>query len=242
MFRSANVHLPLRLLFALAFAGASGSAIGKQPSGGAVPQDAAHSTSSSGTVAYLRQLMDAHQLTQLRSTTNGNYGASLQFQPEKLSYFVVLTHGETYWRVIQADSERDAESVYHVFAQQTEKLAEVDIDAIRLDAGNKYAAQMVAMNQQRLANLQQDANRQHEQAQQVVAAQQQAQQQAVSLTSDLRANSSQLDEVTQQVHALEAQQANPELVLPPPAAAAVAVPATAATVPNDPAAQAKRGN
>ena len=220
MIRSANARLLSGLLVALAFAGVSASAFGKSSANPVADQDAAaRSTGSTGTVAYLRQLMDTHQLTQLRTTSNGNYGASLQFQAAKLSYFVVLTHGDTYWRVIQADSERDAESVYHVFAQQTEKLAEVDIDAIRLDAGNKYAANMIAMNQQRLANLQQDANRQREQAQEVVAAQQQAQQQAVSLTSDLRTSSSELDQVTQRIRALEAQQANPELVLPPPASA-----------------------
>lgn len=77
---------------------------------------------------------------------HGNYGATLQFQAAKLSYLVALTHGDTYWRVIQVDSERDAESVYHAFAQQTEKLAEVDVDAIRLDAGNTYAANMISMN------------------------------------------------------------------------------------------------
>jgi hypothetical protein len=236
MIRSANARLLLKLLIALTFTGVYASAIAAAPADSVAAQDAsARSTGSSGTVAYLRQLMDSHQLTQLRTTSNGNYGASLQFQAAKLSYFVVLTHGDTYWRVIQADSERDAESVYRVFAQQTEKLAEVDIDAIRLDAGNKYAANMVAMNQQRLANLQQDANRQHEQAQEVVAAQQQAQQQAVSLTNDLRASSSQLDEVTQRIRALEAQQANPELILPPPAAATTPAPtdASAATKPGN---------
>lgn len=205
----------------LVLSSATASALGKAPDDTIADQDAsARVTGSTGTVAYLRQLIDMHQLTQLRSTSNGNYGASLQFQAAKLSYFIVLTHGDTYWRVIQADSERDADSIYHVFAQQTEKLAEVDIDAIRLDAGNKYAARMVLMNQQRLANLQQDANRQREQAQEVVAAQRQAQQQAVSLTSDLRASSTQLDEVTQRIRALEAQQANPVLVLPPPSSAA----------------------
>lgn len=236
MIRSANARLFSGFLIALTFAGVSASAFGESPADAVADQDAAaRITGSSGTVAYLRQLTDTHQLTELRATSNGNYGASLQFQAGKLSYFAVLRHGDTYWRVIQADSERDAESAYHAFALQTEKLAQVDIDAIRLDAGNKYAANMIAMNQQRLYNLQQDANRQREQAQEVQAAQQQAQQQAVSLTSDLRASSSQLEQVTKRIRSLEVQQANPELILPPPAPAAGTPAPTGTTAPAKPA-------
>jgi phosphotransferase system IIA component len=95
--------------------------------------------------------------------------------------------------VIQTYTVKDAEGIYRTFAAQTEQLAQVDIDALRLQAGKKYAEQMVAMNEQRLQNLQQDAARQQQQAQQVMAQQQQAKQQAVSLSSDLRATSNQLD-------------------------------------------------
>ncbi len=167
-------------------------------------------------MAYLRQLVDSHQLTQLRTASNGGYGATLFFQPEKLSYYVAMLHGDVYWRVIQTDSERNAESIYNAFVQQSEKLAEVDIDALRLKAGNTYAEQLVTMNQKRLQNLQADASRQQQQAQQIAVQQQQAQQQAVVLSSDLRNSSAQLDAVKERIRALEAQQANPELVLPPP--------------------------
>lgn len=193
-----------------------------------IPTGSTTDQASGGTVAYLHQLMDKHQLVQLRTTFNGHYGATLFFQPEKLSYYVAMFHGDIYWRVIQTDSETSAESIYSAFAQQSEKLAEVDIDAVRLKAGNTYAEQMVAMNEKRLQNLQQDANRQQQQAQQVAAQQQQAQQQAVALSNDLRNSSNQLDAVKQRIRALEAQQANPELVLPPapPPAEAAKAPAT----------------
>jgi hypothetical protein len=169
-------------------------------------KQAAPEQASSGTVALLRQLVDTHQLTQLRTTFNGHYGATLFFQPDKLSYYVALFHDEAYWRVIQTDSEPSAETIYKAFAQQSETLAEVDIDALRLKAGNAYAEQMVAMNEKRLKGLQQDANRQ----------QQQAQQQAVALSNDLRNTSAQLEAVKARIRELEAEQANPEVVLPPP--------------------------
>lgn len=205
----------LMSLVALVFVGVSTYASAAQPP----PEHTGEVTSEQGDASgssanYFRQLMDSHQLTELRTTYNGTYGASLLFQADKLTYFAVLFHDKVFWRVIQTYSEKDAESIYRTFAAQTEQLAQVDIDALRLQAGKKYAEQMVAMNEQRLQNLQQDAARRQQQAQQVAALQQQAKQQAVSLSSDLRATSNQLDLVQQHIRKLEAQQDNPELILP----------------------------
>lgn len=171
------------------------------------------------TVEYLSQLIDTHQLTEVRTTYNSTYGASLLFQPEKLSYYVALFHGKEFWRVIQTDSFEQAESIYRTFAQQTQTLAEVDIDTMRLDAGKKYAERMIALNQQRLQSLQQDASRQQQQAREVAQLQEQARQQAASLTTELHDTTTQLDAVKQQIHALETMQENPNLALPAPAPA-----------------------
>jgi hypothetical protein len=214
MIRNGNVRQFLRMTIALILVTAASSAAAKHPS--ETSPAPTQGEASSGTVAYLHSLIDSHQLTLLRTASNDSYGASLFFQTDKLSYFVALFHGDMFWRVIQTDSERNAETIYHAFVQQSEHLAEVDIDAVRLQAGNAYAEHLMAINQQRLQNLQQDASRQQQQAQQVAAQQQQSQQQAVALSNDLRSNSSQLDAVKQQIQTLEAQQANPELILPPP--------------------------
>jgi len=209
-------------MIALALAGFSAfSAAANAPSAAtssATPPaaDADASDTSGSSVEYLQHLVDTHQLNEIRTTYNGKYGASELFQPEKLTYFVALFHDKVFWRVIRTDSMKNADDVYRAFVAQTEKLAEVDIDALRLQAGNKYAEQMVTLNQQRLQNLQQDAVRQQQQSQQVAAQQQQAEQQAVSLSNDLRNTSSQLDAVKQQIRALEAQQNSTEIALPPP--------------------------
>ncbi|KRF02115.1 hypothetical protein ASG87_11575 [Frateuria sp. Soil773] len=216
LIRSAGAHRFVVSLLATALTAASASALAAQPpqahTGEAVA--AQDGSVSGGTVDRLRQLMDSHQLTELRTTYNGSYGASLLFQADKLSYYVVLFHDKVFWRVIQSDVEKDAESIYRTFAAQTEKLAEVDLDTLRLQAGKKYAEHMVALNEQRLQNLQQDAARQQQQAQQVAALQQQAKERAVSLSTDLQTTSSQLDAVQQSIRRLEAQQADPELILP----------------------------
>jgi len=222
MIGSRKVQRYSRLLIALTFTSASACASQTHPLNASdVQPNPAQNNASGGTVAYLHQLIDTHQLIQLRTTINGDYGTTLFFQPEKLSYYVAMFHGDVYWQVIQTESERNAESIYSAFSQRSEKLAEVDIDALRLKAGNAYAEQMVAMNEKRLQNLQQDAARQQQQAQLVAAQQQQAQQQAVALSNDLRASSIQLDAVKERIRVLEAQQANTELILPPPPQPAV---------------------
>lgn len=224
---------PRRLLSAMVLvlaAGVTTSIMAAAPPAddGNTPAVATNQVSSS-TVDELRQLIDSHQLTELRTTYNGGYGASLLFQAEKLTYYVSLFHNKEFWRVIQTDSYNDAEKLYRTFATQTETLAQVDLDALRLQAGQKYAEHMVELNQQRLQNLQRDVNYQQQQSRQVAALQQQAQQDAVSLTAELRATSNQLDTVKGQIRELEAQQANPVLVLPTPQAAAeTPAPASAA--------------
>ena len=186
---------------------------------------------SSSTLNHLRQLIDSHQLTEMRTTYNGGYGASLLFQTDKLSYYVSLFHNKEFWRVIQTDSYDEAEKLYRTFAEQTEGLAQVDLDALRLQAGNQYAAHMVELNQQRLQNLRSDVSYQQQQSRQVAALQQQAQQDAASLTAELRATSSQLDTVKQQIRELEAQQTDPALILPSPPVESAPAPADSAATP-----------
>lgn len=189
---------------------------------------------SSNTVANLQQLIDSNQLTELRTTYNATYGASLLFQTSKLSYYVALFHGKQFWRVIQTDSYQTAESIYRSFAEQTRTLAQVDIDTTRLHAGNAYAEHLIALNQQHLQNLQQDASYQQQQAQQVATAQQQAKQQAVTLSADLNSTSSQLDAMKQRIRELEKQQTDPTLVLPAPGANTAPAPTSSAPVPGTP--------
>jgi RNase adaptor protein for sRNA GlmZ degradation len=168
------------------------------------------------TVEELRQLMDSQQLTELRTTYNGSYGASLLFNTATLQYYVSLFHEKEFWRVIKTDSVENAEKVYRTFVGQTEQLAQVYIDTTRLEAGKRYTENLVAYNEQRLRSLQQEADLQRQQAQQVSSSIQQAKQQAVSLSTDLRSSHTQLDQLNQRIQALQAQQGNPELSLPVP--------------------------
>lgn len=166
------------------------------------------------TVDELKQLMDAHQLTELRTTYNGNYGASLLFNANTLTYYVALFQEKNFWRVIKTDAVDNAERVYRTFVQQTEQLAQVYIDTTRLEAGKRYTERLVAYNEERLRTLQQEMEQQQAQSAQVSASLQQAQQQAVSLSTDVQSTNSQLDALQRRIQILQAEQGNPELSLP----------------------------
>lgn len=183
----------------------------------APPPAAAPSTESTvgNTAAELRRLMDAKQLIELRTTYNGNYGASLLFHADSLHYYVALFHDKEFWRVIRTDSSDNAEQLYRTFVEQTTQLAQVYIDTLRLDAGKRYTERMVTLNEKRLQGLQQELDQQRQQALQVSASLQANKQQAVSLSSELRASNSQLDAINQRIQALQAQQVKPDLELPP---------------------------
>lgn len=171
------------------------------------------------TVDELKQLMDAQQLTELRTTYNGNYGASLLFNANTLTYYVALFQEKNFWRVIKTDAVDNAERVYRTFAQQSEQLAQVYIDTTRLEAGKRYTERLVAYNEERLRTLQQEMEQQQAQSAQVSAALQQAQQQAVTLSTDVQSTNSQLDALQRRIQILQAEQGNPELSLPKPDAA-----------------------
>lgn len=213
---SATIRKAVKSIFPLAMVmtlatGASAWASDNQATAATPPAPGAPSS----IVDDFHRLIDSHQLTELRTTYNGSYGASLLFQPDKLSYYIALFHGKDFWRVIRTDNYDDAENIYHTFVAQTEQLAKVDLDTLRLKATKDYTDRLVAMNQQRLQNLERDSEYQRQQTQQVAAQQQQASQQSSTLTADLRASTNELDAVKERIHALESQQANPSLTLPP---------------------------
>lgn len=170
---------------------------------------------SGSTVAELKQLMSSDKLTELRTTYNGTYGASLLFYADKLTYYVVLFHHKDFWRVIRTEHVDEAEKVYATFAKQSRKLAQVDIDTIRLQAGKKYTQHLLSVNQQRLQKLHADLQRQQSQAQQIAQDQQKSKQEAISLTQTLHSSSAQLEQLRQQIEALKQRQADLQMQLPP---------------------------
>lgn len=223
MTASGRWHLPLAAaalmlsLTACAHAGLRGHApvATSVPAASTVSSDTSSlQTTVGNTAAEMQRLMAAGSLSEMRTTYNGQYGASLLFHAESLSYYVALFHDKQFWRVIRTDQIESAESAYRAFAEQTQQLAQVYLDTLRLDAGKRYTEKLVTMNEHRLQGMQQELAQQQQQASAVSQAIAENRQQAASLSGDLRATNSQLEALQNQIRTLQSLQADTSLKLP----------------------------
>ncbi|GAC1317588.1 MAG: hypothetical protein NVSMB28_05300 [Collimonas sp.] len=163
-------------------------------------------SSANSTISELQQLMQSQGVSELRTTYNGNYGASQLFKPDNRTYYVALFQQKNFWRVVKTTSETQAEQVYKSFVGQTEKLAEVDIRRIKLEAEKQYTEQLIAAQENRLSALQNDLVVQQQQEQNVSVQQDQARQQAQLLSSKQQAARGELQGLQNRIRTLEAQQ------------------------------------
>ncbi|MFC5476115.1 DUF2968 domain-containing protein [Paraherbaspirillum soli] len=163
-------------------------------------------TTANSTISELQQLMQSQGVSELRTTYNGNYGSSLLFKPDSRTYYVALFQQKNFWRVVKTMSDGQAEQTYKNFVGQTEKLAEVDIRRIKLEADKHYTEQLIAKQESRLLALQNDLTVQQQQEQSVSAQQEQARQQAQALSGKQQSANNQLAALQDRIRALEAQQ------------------------------------
>jgi len=162
------------------------------------------------TVAELQSLIQNRQVSELRTTYNGTYGASLLFKPDDLTYYAALFQQKDFWRVVQTTSEKQAESTYRAFAQQSAELAEVDIKRVKLQAEYARSERLLAERSSELATLQADQSLRRQQEQQVAARQEQSRQQAAALAQQQQQLRKELGAMQRQIDALQAQQAELE--------------------------------
>jgi len=170
------------------------------------PADGGQSASSNSTMAELQQLIQNRTLNELRTTYNGNYGASLLFKADDLTYYVAMFQQKNFWRVVKTTSESQAEQTYKAFVEQTVQLADVDIRRIKLDAERAVTEKQIGANETRLNALQNDLSMQRQQEQQVAARQEQARQEAAALANERQAAREQLNTLQRQIRMLEEQQ------------------------------------
>ncbi|MEK7948055.1 DUF2968 domain-containing protein [Pigmentiphaga sp. YJ18] len=168
--------------------------------------DAAQAASNNSTMAELQQLIQNRTLNELRTTYNGNYGASLLFKADDLTYYVAMFQQKNFWRVVKTTSESQAEQTYKAFVEQTVQLADVDIRRIKLDAERAVTEKQISANETRLSALQNDLSMQRQQEQQVAARQEQARQEAAALANERQAAREQLNTLQRQIRMLEEQQ------------------------------------
>lgn len=166
---------------------------------------ASSSAEVQGNVAELMQMIQDTKLSELRTTYNGSYGASLFFYPRELTYYVALFQNKHFWRVIKSADAGRAEAIYAGFAQQTAQLAEVEIRRTQLQAQKLYIEEGIALSEDRAKRLQADLEVARTQQAKVNDYQRQTQDEAATLREEKERAQAQLRQVQGQVMLLQRQ-------------------------------------
>ncbi|TEA80200.1 DUF2968 domain-containing protein [Allopusillimonas ginsengisoli] len=159
----------------------------------------------SSTMTELQQLIQTKGVNELRTSYNGNYGASLLFKRDTLTYYVALFQRQNFWRVVKTQDHVQAERQYKQFVDETNKLAEVDLKRIRLEADYAHTAQQLNQRTDELSTLRNDLEVQRQQQALVTAQQAQAKREAEQLAEQEKQARDQLRALQDQIKALEAQ-------------------------------------
>ncbi len=158
-----------------------------------------------GNVAELMQMIHDAKLSELRTTYNGSYGASLFFYPQEMAYYVALFQDKHFWRVIKSEDTGRAEAIYAGFAQQTAQLADVEIRRTQLQAQKAYIEDIIALSEERAKRLQADLDVARTQQAKVNDYQRQTQGEAAALHAEKERAQAQLRQVQGEVMQLQRQ-------------------------------------
>ncbi|WP_415872542.1 DUF2968 domain-containing protein [Burkholderia ubonensis] len=161
------------------------------------------SGAAQGDVAQLAQLLRDGQLTEMRTTYNGSYGASLFFHTREMTYYVALFQNKSFWRVVKTDERPRAEMIYNNFVQQTVRLSEIEIQRAELDAQKQFLERVISVSEQKADRLRADLAIARDQQAQVNARQRATREQTEALQVETKAAQIQLDNVRKQVQKLQ---------------------------------------
>lgn len=167
--------------------------------------DDAPANDAPGIVAELTQMIHDAKLSELRTTYNGSYGASLFFYPQQVTYYVALFQDKHFWRVIKSENVERAEAIYADFAQQTAQLADVEIRRVRLQAQKAYIEDIIAISQDHADRLQADLDVARTQQAEVNDHQRQMLGEALTLHAEKEKAQAQLRQVQSEITELQRQ-------------------------------------
>jgi len=166
-------------------------------------QPQAGDTTGPSTVDELQRQIQAHSLTEMRTSYNGSYGASLLFSVKDGAYFVALFQQKAFWRVIKSYDETRAEAIYRDFSHQAERLAVNELRAAKLESQKAQTDRQIALTQERARRLQADISIAREQQAAVVDRQKSVRNETAALQAQQAELQSQLRALQQQVRSLQ---------------------------------------
>lgn len=171
-----------------------------QSSSAATPDDVKE---AQGNVAELRRLMRGNELTELRTSYNGSYGASLLLHGDDLTYYIALFQQKNFWRVIKTHDDVRAEAIYADFVKKSAQLADAELHRAKLAAQKAYTERQIALQQARADRLQADLDVAHQQQMLFASRQKETRDEAAALETQKRAAQDQLRELRRQVQSLQ---------------------------------------
>ena len=183
-------------------------AVSAAPTAAAAPTPAPAATAvpaAGGTVHELQQLIQSQKLVEMRTAYNGNFGTSMLYHPEKMTFYVAMFQQKNFWRVVKTTSKARADAVFRDFNRETDTMAQAELKIIQLDAQKDMAEKSIAESEARLRGLEADLAIQRQQEQQARALQQAANEQAKALDVEQRAMRMRLNELQRRIDSLEAQ-------------------------------------
>jgi hypothetical protein len=161
--------------------------------------------SATGNVAELQQMIHGPDLTEMRTTYNGSYGASLMFYGKEVTYYVALFQKKNFWRVIKTSDDQRAEMIYRDFVRQTAQLSEVEIRRTKLEAQKAFTDHLIELSQDRANRLQADLSIARQQQTIVNSQQAQNRAEASALQQQKTQAQAQLRDTQRQVRELQRQ-------------------------------------
>ena len=201
----AGASIPVATLAPAGAAAAPAPEPVREQAAAAVPASSVEDTkeAAQGNVAELQRLMHGSDLTELRTSHNGSYGASLLLYGKELTYYVALFQQKNFWRVIKTQDEARAETIYADFVKKSAQLADGELRTAKLAAQKAYTEHLIAVSQARAERLQADLDVAHQQQALAADRQKQARSEAASLDAQKRAAQDQLRALKRQVRELQ---------------------------------------
>ncbi|CAB3777594.1 DUF2968 domain-containing protein [Paraburkholderia fynbosensis] len=161
--------------------------------------------SAAGNVAELQQMIHGSELSELRTTYNGSYGASMLFYGKEMTYYIALFQQKNFWRVIKTQDAARADMIYKDFVRQTVQLSDVEIRRTQLEAQKAFTQRMIALSQDRASRLQADLEIARQQQSIVATQQEQKRAETTALAQQKLAAQDQLRAAQRQVRELQRQ-------------------------------------
>ncbi|MCA8064464.1 DUF2968 domain-containing protein [Burkholderia sp. AU31624] len=166
-------------------------------------QPQAGESTGPSTVDDLQRQIQAHTLTEMRTSYNGSYGASLLFNVKDGGYFVALFQQKAFWRVIKTYDETRAEAIYRDFSRQAERLAVNELRAAKLESQKAQMDKQIEVTQDRARRLQADISIARQQQAAVADRQKSVRNETAALQAQQAELQSQLRALQQQVRSLQ---------------------------------------